>query len=89
MSELVGKTTEEEKVVDNDDEGGDDNANPEVFVSNLYYKPAHILSLQAEESTAVFAPVVHLVEVEVKTHEEEEDVVFKRLVHALLPLFQV
>jgi Ran-binding protein 1 len=45
--------------------------------------------LQAEESTAVFAPVVHLVEVEVKTHEEEEDVVFKRLVLALLPLFQV
>lgn len=31
-----------------------------------------------EESTATFTPVVHLTEVEVKTHEEDEDVLFKR-----------
>ena len=31
-----------------------------------------------EESTAVFTPIVHLEEVEVKTHEEDEDVLFVR-----------
>ena len=36
-----------------------------------------LVALQ-EESTATFTPVVHLTEVEVKTHEEDEDVLFKR-----------
>lgn len=31
-----------------------------------------------EESTATFAPVVHLAEVEVRTHEEDEDILFEK-----------
>ena len=31
-----------------------------------------------EESTATFTPVVHLEEVEVKTHEEDEEAIYKQ-----------
>jgi hypothetical protein len=33
--------------------------------------------MQEEESTATFAPVVQLQEIEVKTMEEEEEVLYK------------
>jgi hypothetical protein len=33
---------------------------------------------QQEESTATFTPVVQLEAVEIKTHEEDEDVVYKQ-----------
>lgn len=67
MSEFAEKTevqtTEEEKVQKDDgDEAGADDANVNP----------------EEESTAVFVPRVHLEEVEVKTFEEEEDVLFQK-----------
>lgn len=34
--------------------------------------------VQEEESTAVFVPVVQLTTVEVKTFEEDEDIVYKQ-----------
>lgn len=36
------------------------------------------MCIQEEESTATFTPVVQLEKVEVKTHEEDEDVVYKQ-----------
>jgi hypothetical protein len=36
--------------------------------------------LQQEESTATFVPVVQLEAVEVKTHEEDEEVLYKQYV---------
>jgi hypothetical protein len=36
--------------------------------------------LKEEESTATFTPVVKLEVVEVKTHEEDEEIIYKQLV---------
>mmetsp|Transcript_105044 Transcript_105044/g.226587 ORF Transcript_105044/g.226587 Transcript_105044/m.226587 type:complete len:233 (-) Transcript_105044:72-770(-) len=61
---LAAKAAEEKPVaVAADAEGADDDDDAPV---------------PEEESTATFTPVVHLTEVEVKTHEEDEDVLFKR-----------
>lgn len=54
-----------EKVVDGAEDDGDDGGD----------EPA-----VQEESTATFAPVVHLEEIEVKTHEEDEEAIYKQYV---------
>ena len=40
------------------------------------------MSQVQEDSTAEFTPVVHLEEVEVKTHEEDEEAVYKQCVQS-------
>ena len=63
MAELVDKK-EEEKPKGEEGEGEDDGGDD---------GPA-----PEEESTATFTPVVNLQVIEVKTHEEEEDIVYKQ-----------
>ncbi len=47
-----------------------------LFLKNVF----RYFSCAQEESTAVFTPVVHLEAVDVKTHEEDEDVLFVKYV---------
>ena len=39
---------------------------------------SHVVNEQEEESTATFTPVVKLETVEIKTHEEDEEVLYKQ-----------
>lgn len=84
LTELAEKETDPENV---GGEGEDDNGPAPVSLFRLL--PAHcskeytltfndFIVVQEEESTATFTPVVQLTAVEVKTMEEEEDVLYKQ-----------
>lgn len=66
---------------DKDAEGaddGDDNGPAVVSCFLAFFTICNLCFMQQEESTATFTPVVQLEAVEVKTHEEDEDVIFKQ-----------
>lgn len=75
MADLVEK-------VDRDADEGDDNDNEPVVVRinfiMIVSRGTYNFFIQEEESTATFTPVVQLETVETKSHEEDEDVVYKQ-----------
>lgn len=77
-----GEKPAEDPETQKEDEG-DDNGPVQVCV---YFSQSHMmffqsllsfLTLKEEESTAIFTPVVKLEAVEVRTYEEDEDVLHK------------
>lgn len=84
MSDFAEKVEPENP---NAEDGGDDDDNGPAVVHNVAcdrfayaVDDCLCLTTQQEESTATFVPVVTLEAVEIKTHEEDEDVLYKQYV---------
>lgn len=79
VEESTKEKSKEEEVPKGDekvgDDGDDDGAVLEVNIWKYTVYLVILIPVQ-EESTAVFTPLVHLEAVEVKTHEEDEDILF-------------
>ncbi len=75
MSDFSEKVEKEEV----EETGDDDNGPAPVRLQQItFYFILPTAFSQEEESTATFTPVMELKTVEVKTHEEDEDVVYKQ-----------